>query len=213
MRILHLSDTHSRHRELHRLPAADILVHSGDFTRSGSEAEAMDFMNWFCDLSYAHKIFIAGNHDLCMYGAESIDGLPANVHYLCYSGVEIGGLRFYGVPLFMPDFLDGTYWEQIRQIPMDTDVLVSHQPPYSVGDLADYGQGLQPQGCRELWERVQQLHPCLHLFGHEHDANGVFRKGDTVFSNAALLNSHYQFDGRPHVLDTSACRREKMEGE
>lgn len=50
--ILHLSDTHSQHRRLTQLPDADILVHSGDFTMNGSEQEAIDFMNWFCDLSY-----------------------------------------------------------------------------------------------------------------------------------------------------------------
>ena len=60
--ILHLSDTHSQHRRLTQLPDADILVHSGDFTMNGSEQEAIDFMNWFCDLSYPHKIFICGNH-------------------------------------------------------------------------------------------------------------------------------------------------------
>lgn len=49
---------------------------------SGSEQEALDFLNWFCDLSYPHKIFICGNHDACLYRAN-IDGLDKNVHYLC----------------------------------------------------------------------------------------------------------------------------------
>ena len=34
------------------------------------EQEAIDFMNWFCDLDYPHKIFICGNHDDCLYGVE-----------------------------------------------------------------------------------------------------------------------------------------------
>ena len=38
LKILHLSDTHGVHRRLRDLPEADILVHSGDFTKSGSEA-------------------------------------------------------------------------------------------------------------------------------------------------------------------------------
>ena len=37
MRLLHISDTHGRHKELQRLPDADILVHSGDFTLDGKE--------------------------------------------------------------------------------------------------------------------------------------------------------------------------------
>ena len=43
LRILHLSDTHGVHRRLRDLPDADILVHSGDFTMSGSEAETRLF--------------------------------------------------------------------------------------------------------------------------------------------------------------------------
>ena len=50
--ILHLSDTHGLHGQLDKLPAADVIVHSGDFTMVGTEREAMDFINWFCDLSY-----------------------------------------------------------------------------------------------------------------------------------------------------------------
>ena len=69
---------------------------SGDFTMTGSEREAIDFLNWFCDLPYPHKIFICGNHDECLYEAN-INGLDNNVHYLCNSGIEIEGLKFYGV--------------------------------------------------------------------------------------------------------------------
>ena len=55
--ILHLSDTHSQHRRLAQLPDADVIVHSGDFTMAGTEQEVFDFINWFCDLPYRHKIF------------------------------------------------------------------------------------------------------------------------------------------------------------
>ena len=74
MKILHLSDTHGQHKNLRSLPEADVIVHSGDFTFAGSEEEAYDFMNWFCNLPYEHKVFIAGNHDMCMYGADHIGG-------------------------------------------------------------------------------------------------------------------------------------------
>lgn len=57
-------------------------MYSGNFTFAGGEEEAYDFMNWFCDLLYRHKIFISGNHDMFMYGAEAIEGLPDDVHSL-----------------------------------------------------------------------------------------------------------------------------------
>ena len=106
LRILHMSDTHGVHRRLRDLPDADILVHSGDFTMSGSEAETLDFLERVCDLPYRHKVLVAGNHDACLYGAH-LDGLDDNVHYLCGSGVEIEGLKFWGVPMFMEDCVSG----------------------------------------------------------------------------------------------------------
>ena len=59
LRLLHISDTHGVHRRLRDLPEADILVHSGDFTMSGSEAETLDLLEWLCDLPYRHKVLVA----------------------------------------------------------------------------------------------------------------------------------------------------------
>ena len=62
MKILHISDTHNHHRQLQDLPAADVIVHSGDFTMAGTEAEVVDFMEWFCALPYKHKVFLSGKY-------------------------------------------------------------------------------------------------------------------------------------------------------
>ena len=131
MKILHLSDTHGCHRRLRDLPEADVAVHSGDFCMVGTEAEAIDFLNWFCDLPYRHKIFICGNHDDCLYGAN-IGGLDANVHYLCNSSTEIDGVKFYGVPMFTGDCVTDRQSRNIARIPADTNVLVTHTPPHGI---------------------------------------------------------------------------------
>lgn len=120
MRILHISDTHGKHQHLPPLPEADVIVHSGDFTFSGSEEEAYDFMNWFCDLPYRHKVFVAGNHDMCLYGAEGIEGLTEDVHYLCNSGVEIDGWRFWGFQLYTEDCINGRQKDYYKQSLSDT---------------------------------------------------------------------------------------------
>ena len=64
LRILAISDTHTMHDKLTgKLPAADVLIHGGDFTNMGSEQNIRDFMKWFDSLNYNRKIFIAGNHE------------------------------------------------------------------------------------------------------------------------------------------------------
>ena len=196
MKILHLSDTHGCHRMLKNLPETEVVVHSGDFTMAGSEAEAIDFLNWFCDLPYRYKIFICGNHDECLYGAN-IDGLDNNVHYLCNSGVEIEGVRFYGVPMFMADCVTERQNENYAAIPDDTDVLVTHTPPYGILDFDDNIH----YGSMALLQRVAEVAPRLHLFGHIHRQHGTTDNGITRFSNGAIMNTNYTDLHSPNLIE------------
>lgn len=187
MKILHLSDTHGCHRRLRNLPDADVVVHSGDFCMIGSEQEAIDFLNWFCDLSYRHKIFICGNHDECLYGAN-IDGLDDNVHYLCNSGIEIDGLKFYGVPMFMGDCVTDSQSRHYANIPPETDILITHSPAYGILDFDDSIN----YGSKEILERLPSLHNLnVHLFGHIHMSHGIIYQNGITFSNGAIMNAYY----------------------
>ena len=186
MKILHLSDTHGCRHRLQNLPEADVVVHSGDFCMVGSEQEAIDFVNWFCDLPYRHKIFICGNHDVCLYGAD-IDGLDDNVHYLCNSGIEIDGLKFYGVPMFMGDCISDRQSRNYAKIPSDTDILITHSPAYGILDLDDNIN----YGSEEILDRLTALNLKAHLFGHIHAQHGMKSLNGTIFSNGAIMNSDY----------------------
>ena len=196
MKIVHLSDTHGCHRCLRHLPEAEVIVHSGDFTMNGSEQEAIDFMNWFCDLSYSHKIFICGNHDDCLYGA-SVDGLDSNVHYLCNSGVEIEGVKFYGVPMFMGDCITDRQFKNYEKIPSDTDVLITHSSAYGILDFDD---GLN-YGSEKLLSRLSNLNLKAHLFGHIHAQHGVITIGKTIFSNGAIMKAGYDGLQEPVIIE------------
>ena len=61
------------------------------------------------DLPYKHKVFVAGNHDMCMYGADKVEGLPDDIHYLCNSGVVIKSLRDLGHAISELADMDGYY--------------------------------------------------------------------------------------------------------
>lgn len=195
MKILHLSDTHGCHRLLKDMPEADVIVHSGDFTMNGTESEAIDFLNWYCDLTYANKIVISGNHDDCLYGAN-IEGLDVNIHFLCNSGIRIDGLNFYGVPMFMGDCITERQAVNIEKIPDHTDVLITHSPPFGVLDFDDninYGDEL-------LLKKIMEIQPRLHLFGHIHAQHGVVTKNGIRFSNGAIMSSTYDNLNVPNVI-------------
>lgn len=195
MKIIHISDTHGCHRCLPELPEADIIVHSGDFTTAGSELEALDFLNWFCDLPYRFKVFICGNHDDCLY-ESNIDGLDSNVYYLCNSGIEIEGIKFYGVPMFTEDCITNQQNQNYARIPNDTDVLITHSPAYTILDLADNIN----YGSKELLQSLARINPRLHLFGHIHRQHGMTIMGTTIFSNGAIMNDGNSNIYHPNIL-------------
>ena len=70
-----ISDTHGQHYEIEKkfneLPNADILIHSGDFTKIGHWGDIKSYDQWIKDLLNKHKkfkhcILIGGNHDITL---------------------------------------------------------------------------------------------------------------------------------------------------
>lgn len=193
MRILQISDTHNRHQLLTDLPAADVIVHCGDFTDNGTEEEVLDFLNWFTTLPYKHKIFVTGNHDICLWDAITIEDLPENVHFLQDSECEIEDLKFFGL----------AYNHSEQLIPSDVDVLVSHEPPLMILDKDNNIHW----GNAPLKSRVFEVNPRYHFFGHVHGGYGTEKHDGIVFSNASLFDESYQvactsykFGRRPRIF-------------
>ena len=186
MKIVHLSDTHGLHHQLKDLPAADVIVHSGDISHNGTESEVLDFLNWYIGLPYPHKIFVTGNHDLCLWDAEGIEDLPDNVYFLQDCGMTIDGVKFFGLAYNHPEEL----------IPDDADVVVTHEAPIMILDeSADTHWGNAP-----LRNRVFEAKPKYHLFGHAHEGYGTQKQGGIVFSNAALLDEKNRLVRKPKLF-------------
>lgn len=186
MKILHLSDTHGLHHKIKDLPEADIVIHSGDISHNGTEKEVLDFLNWFIDLPYQHKIFIAGNHDLCLWDAERIEDLPDDVHFLQDCGITIDGIKFFGLAYNHPEEL----------IPDDADIVITHEPPIMILDKsADRHWGNAP-----LRNRIIETKPRYHLFGHAHESYGAMKQDGIVFSNAALLDEMNRLVRKPRIF-------------
>lgn len=186
MRIIQISDTHNKHHLLVDLPAADVIVHCGDITENGTEEEVLDFLNWFISVPYKHKIFVTGNHDLCLWDATEIEDLPENVHFLQDRVCEIEGVKFFGLAYNHPEEL----------IPSDVDVLVTHEPPLMILD----GENNTHWGNAPLRNRVFEVKPHYHLFGHAHEFYGTKKLHGIVFSNAALLDNFYQLKYGPKTF-------------
>ena len=88
------------------------------------------------------------------------------------------------------------------RIPRDTDILITHGPPYGVLDQSPV-EYLEPVGDKELREAVIRVKPKLHVFGHVHCGYGVRPTLHTVFVNAALFGPGGSLENRPIVVEIS----------
>ena len=83
-------------------------------------------------------------------------------------------------------------------IPEDTDVLVTHGPPYGIQDKTINGIHT---GCKVLLEKVMKIKPKLHVFGHIHEAYGTTVKDGIIFHNASLSNFAYKIVNKVEVFE------------
>jgi len=247
MRIVAISDTHAQHRDV-TLPEGDVLVFAGDFMTCGRKfAEVQSFAEWFMSNPHPYKVLVAGNHDrlmenraeLCLNEFLTRDSNPPGkvFAYLKDSGCEINGIKFWGSPV-QPWFCDWAFnvhrgapiravWDKI---PNDTDVLITHGPPYGHGDQSwpepvEYtyegcrSRIIRPAsehlGCEELIKAVERVKPKVHIFGHIH---GGYRTSGlteqecerlmlpyngipTKFYNVAICDEQYSPVNPPTVID------------
>lgn len=205
MRIVCISDTHTRHGAV-QVPDGDVLVHAGDLTDWGALEDVEAFDAWIRKLPHRHKLVIAGNHD---FGFERQPGdaraLLKSCTYLQDSGIAIDGVHFWGSP-WQPRFCDLAFnldrgpairakWDLI---PKGTDVLITHGPPRGHGDRTSRGE---KAGCADLLEVVQTIRPRLHVFGHIHEGYGTTVSRRTTFVNASVCDLRYQPVNPPVVFE------------
>lgn len=206
MKVVCVSDTHNIYANKRwTVPDGDVLIHAGDLTMMGSEYELQKAFEWIESLPHKHKVVIAGNHDwLFEKDPDAARKLvPPGVHYLQDSGAAIGGLIFWGSPV-QPAFGNWAFnrgreiTEHWKQIPDIVDVLITHGPPAGVLDSTFFGHSV---GCHYLQERIQQVQPRLHVFGHIHESYGQLRRGKTLHVNASLADGMYDPCNDPIEVD------------
>jgi len=226
MKIIAMSDGHGR---LPDIPSCDVFIHAGDMcpatnhTRSYQANWLADIFNpWLKKIDAKHKIVIAGNHDWIFYDAKKL--LPElDCIYLENSEVVIDGIKFWGSP-WSPWFLDwafnfyqgvpgqGQAKRMWSEIPDDVDVLITHGPSLGHADLAT-GRGYSQErcGCSHLLNRIMEVKPKIHVFGHIHmadftidETSGVIDHNDgssTAFYNVSVLNERYVMTGKPTIIE------------
>lgn len=178
MKFVAVSDTHGCHRQLN-LPKGDVLLHAGDVCDQGNALQVESFLEWLDGLDFQYKIIIRGNHDINLKTKQSLleMEMPKGIVQLNNSGITIEDIPIWGVP--HPINWGSEDWQSI---PIDTRILMTHRPPYSILDQPP----LSPStGSKRLMRRVKLVKPDVHLFGHIHAGYGQKKVEETLFINGS----------------------------
>jgi len=196
MNVLAISDLHGYFPEI---PKCDLLLLGGDYcpTRNLEQERRFmlgDFSDWLRQVPARYKVGIAGNHDFILQEDPSI-----NEHipwiYLQDSMVELEGVKIYGTPWTLP-FFDWAFMEsdyklhkRFSKIPKGLDILLTHGPAYRHLDKTQDGRHA---GSFSLLEKVRDVKPDSHVFGHIHEARGILDGENTRSYNVSHVTERYE---------------------
>ena len=224
IRIVHFGDTHNRLLPLKKgakiesalYPAAQILIHSGNFTLSGSLEEHVAFNSWLASVSplYPVRIVILGSKDVKQLGtqwAKYREVLSAATHVLINEQATVLGIKVYGAG-WVPGIKSNNTLRpgapastslKYDAIPAGIDVLVTHGPRHGVLDKV--GGVREHWGSQELGEAIRRVQPGLHLHGHIKEGRGfsaAFNK-DPLSVNSCMTDTDKAdcvLYAAPHVI-------------
>lgn len=209
MKITFISDTHGLHRFIDVPEDTELLIHAGDISNVGRLAGVRHFLEWYNQQPGQYKVFIGGNHDFLLEQSPSVFKSMLldypDLIYLENEETDIEGIKIWGSPI-SPFFHNWAFnrfrGEKIRKywemIPQDIDILITHGPPYGIGDRVYRGEKV---GCQDLLDIVQKIQPRYHVFGHIHEDYGVFEEENTTFINASCLNLDYKPLNAPITIE------------
>jgi hypothetical protein len=143
---------------------------------------------------------------------ELLANLPDNVYYLENSSIKLEGINIWGSPV-SPSFGYGWGFNKDRghdiaqiwnEIPMDTDIVITHSPIYGYNDRAQNTN--QNVGCSDLYHRLKEVQPHLHFAGHIHEGYGHKTMGltswyDLQTFNGCSCNLRYEAENAPISFD------------
>lgn len=211
------------HGNLPAIPDCDLLVIAGDIcpdffthrpSRTMEKGEQRqkswlntEFREWLDELSARNieVVGIAGNHDYVFEHHFLIpDDLPWT--YLRDEGhTSRTGLKLWGTP-WVPNLPNWAFYGSERAleircsiIPEDLDILISHGPPYGLGDMiGPFFGGPKPVGDIPLLKKLDRIRPTVVVCGHIHEAHGVYdypfdpdSKPYTTVYNVAYVDETY----------------------
>ena len=180
--VVCVADTHGEHERV-SVPAGQVLVVAGDYTRYGREEHARNLNEWLGRQPHAHKIVVQGNHEANASWKERAREILSNAILLINESVEVEGYSFHGTQFYWP-MKSGENNPCFGLIEPGTDVVIAHGPAAGRVD--------GNHGCESLRAHCERVNAKLVISGHIHHAHGhTSDRNGRLWVNAACCGKHH----------------------
>jgi len=202
------------------VPESDILVVAGDISPIRYDRDTdrctswirNEFSDWTMKRPAKHRLVIAGNHDFALENRYAVFGDAKDTTYdvgwtyLEDEAIIVDDIRFYGIP-WVPNLKGWAFYgdnatlsEKYKAVDTDTDVVITHGPPYGVADKVI--SALHPHvGSAQCDMMIRDIKPKHVICGHIHEGFGHYELGETEVWNVAIMDARYQPLNSPVMIE------------
>lgn len=227
MKIAVISDLHGNLLE-YNFSDVELLLICGDFSPLNIQMDIPKMKQWLCtkfttwcvSMNIPKVVFIAGNHDFisekCDDWMHKIFPKSSIITYLNneiydYISNDSKVYRIFGTP-YCKQFGNWAFMrnseilkEKFREIPDNTDILISHDAPKiaELGCIKDEGMAWygKDAGNFELAQAIKEHKPKYVFCGHIHSGQKGLQTIDGIkMTNVSILNERYEVTYEPLIL-------------
>ncbi len=167
---------------------------------------------------FKHVFYVPGNHDAYVQQCpEQCKGdlLFHGIRLLIDQAIDFAGFSIYGTPWvghingrwafeaprsgsedFLQRHFSGIRFAETAKI----KILVTHSPCHDILD-----NELRHFGSPILLNRVLEVKPDLHVFGHVHESYGMKELEGIQFVNASIMNIEYEPSNAPITIELAGA--------
>ena len=203
LKVCCISDLHGF---LPIIPECDICIIAGDVCPDSSIELQLGWLNsmfriWLESIKAKKIIGVFGNHDRIGEIPVLVPSLPWIL--LQDDFFEFENYKIYGMPWTLKyhgvfNLSEEEFQRKCGFIPEDIDILISHSPPYKVGDYTKDGCSA---GSKSLYERIVEVCPSIVVVGHLHESRGIYDMGCSFVINASLRDVNYDPTNPPILIE------------
>ena len=211
MIITGISDNHGNYDYRNVYSNIDVLIHSGDLFGDDMWQGERELIQIISNLKHTFPnaliILVPGNHDYYIERIINSGKLKSlfgdDLVTLVDQEFSYNGIKFYGnphTPLSMA-FQRHKNFDDIDKIPGELDVLITHEAPRcpELNCIRNY-RGNTEAGSLELYNKVLEVKPRHHFFGHIHEFEHK-KVGDTYFYNNSQTYAGTKFKPEIRLLE------------